>query len=79
MKIADLPRPWFLAAITGVPMSVLLAEADEEDAKEPEQTTRRVSHDKREGSSDKRARPWPHAGNRRCGRTRLAARLRLLV
>ena len=79
MKIADLPRPWFLAAITGVPMSVLLAQADEEDAEEPEPIGRRPFHDKRQGACDKRVRSWPHAGNRRCGRTRLAPRLRLLV
>jgi hypothetical protein len=70
MKIADLPRPWFLAALTGVPMSVLLAQADEEDAKE--QAGRRLSH-------DKRARSWQHAANPRCRRTRLADRFRLVV
>jgi hypothetical protein len=79
MTIADLPRPWFLAAMTGVPMSALLAQADEEDAKEPEPTARCMSHDKRERPGGKHARSWPRAGNRRCGRTRLAARFRLLV
>jgi hypothetical protein len=79
MKIADLPRPWFLAAITGVPMSVLLAQADEEDAEEPEPTGRRAPHHERQAACGKRARSWPHAGNRRCGRTKLAPRLRLLV
>ena len=72
MKIADLPRPWFLAALTGVPMSVLLAQADEEDAKESKQASRRLSH-------DKRARSWQHAANPRCRRTRLADRFRLVV
>jgi hypothetical protein len=32
MKIEDLPRPWLLAAMTGVPMSVLLERAERERA-----------------------------------------------
>jgi hypothetical protein len=79
MTIADLPRPWFLAAMTGVPMSVLLAQADEEDAKEPEQTARRVSYDNREGFCHEHAPSWPHAAHLRCRRTRLADRFRLVV
>jgi hypothetical protein len=32
MKIEDMPRPWLLAAMTGVPMSALLEQAERERA-----------------------------------------------
>jgi hypothetical protein len=30
MRIEDMPRPWLLAAVTGVPMTALLERADQE-------------------------------------------------
>jgi hypothetical protein len=36
MRIQDLPRPWLLAAMTGVPVSVLLERAEEERAEQAE-------------------------------------------
>lgn len=30
MKIEDMPRPWLLAAVIGVPMATLLERADQE-------------------------------------------------
>jgi hypothetical protein len=32
MRIEDMPRPWLLAAITGVPMSALLRAAEQQSA-----------------------------------------------
>lgn len=45
MKIEDLPRPWFLAAVTGVPMSDLLTRAEQEHTEEP-QAVRNASRDR---------------------------------
>jgi len=36
MRIEDLPRPWLLAAMTGVPMSALLEQAERERAERAE-------------------------------------------
>jgi hypothetical protein len=78
MAIADLPRPWFLAALTGVPMSDLLAQADEKDAEEPAATAMRASHVRHEMPCEKRMRAWPHV-QRRGGRIGFAGRFRLVV
>ena len=40
MTIDDLPRPWLLAAMTGVPMSVLLRRAEQERAEQSEEALR---------------------------------------
>jgi hypothetical protein len=37
MRIDEMPRPWLLAAMTGVPMSVLLERAEQERAERAEQ------------------------------------------
>lgn len=37
MRINDLPRPWLLAAVTGVPMSELLERAERERAERAEE------------------------------------------
>jgi hypothetical protein len=40
MTIEDLPRPWLLAAMTGVPMSVLLIRAEQERAERSQEALR---------------------------------------
>jgi hypothetical protein len=42
MRIEDLPRPWLLAAMTGVPMAVLLEQADREEAEQAERAWQRL-------------------------------------
>lgn len=42
MRIEDLPRPWLLAAMTGVPMSTLLEQAERERAEQAERERRRA-------------------------------------
>jgi hypothetical protein len=42
MRIEDLPRPWLLAAMTGVPMAVLLEQADREQAEQAERAWQRL-------------------------------------
>ena len=37
MRIDDIPRPWLLAAMTGLPMSALVKQAEEEAAERPEE------------------------------------------
>jgi hypothetical protein len=40
MRIEDMPRPWLLAAMTGVPMSALLEQAEKEHAEQVERARR---------------------------------------
>jgi hypothetical protein len=40
MRIEDMPRPWLLAAMTGVPMSALLEQAEQERAEQAEAARR---------------------------------------
>jgi hypothetical protein len=40
MRIEDMPRPWLLAAMTGVPMSALLERAERERAERAEEARR---------------------------------------
>lgn len=61
MKIEDLPRPWFLAAVTGVPMSDLLTRAEQEHTEEAHGAVRDESRD--------RVPTWPPAERRRPGTT----------
>jgi hypothetical protein len=42
MRIEDLPRPWLLAAMTGVPMAVLLEQAEREQAEQAERAWQRL-------------------------------------
>jgi hypothetical protein len=42
MKIEDLPRPWLLAAMTGVPMANLLEQAERERAEQAERAWQRL-------------------------------------
>jgi len=42
MKIEDLPRPWLLAAMTGVPMANLLEQAERERAEQEERAWQRL-------------------------------------
>jgi hypothetical protein len=42
MRIEDLPRPWLLAAVTGVPMAVLLEQAEREQAEQAERAWQRL-------------------------------------
>ena len=67
MKIADLPRPWLLAAMTGVPMSMLLEQAERERA---EQARRAWQSTLSEGRS---APAVVHRGGQRIELTRLAS------
>jgi hypothetical protein len=36
MRLEDMPRPWLLAAVTGVPMAALLRRAEREETPRPE-------------------------------------------
>jgi hypothetical protein len=40
MRIEDMPRPWLLAAMTGVPISALLEQAEREHAERAERARR---------------------------------------
>jgi hypothetical protein len=42
MKIEDLPRPWLLAAMTGVPVAVLLEQAHREQAERAERAWQKL-------------------------------------
>jgi hypothetical protein len=42
MRIEDLPRPWLLAAMTGVPMAVLLEQAEREQAEQAERAWQKL-------------------------------------
>jgi hypothetical protein len=42
MKIEDLPRPWLLAAMTGVPMANLLEQAERERAEQEARAWQRL-------------------------------------
>jgi hypothetical protein len=42
MRIEDLPRPWLLAAVTGVPMSALLDQAEHERAEKAERAWQKM-------------------------------------
>jgi hypothetical protein len=42
MRIEDLPRPWLLAAMTGVPMAALLEQAEREQAEQAERAWQRL-------------------------------------
>jgi hypothetical protein len=59
MRIEDMPRPWLLAAMTGVPMSVLLERAERERAERIEEARRHPFSDKyrRAGPADRPALP----------------------
>jgi len=46
MRIEDLPRPWLLAAMTGLPMSTLLERAEREHAERVEQARQRALGEK---------------------------------
>jgi hypothetical protein len=56
MRIQDLPRPWLLAAMTGVPVSVLLERAEEERAEQAEKAWQSAlgDHYRRVGSPAKK-------------------------
>ena len=49
MRIEDMPRPWLLAAVTGVPMAALLRRAEQENAATPQD----VAGDGQERRSDR--------------------------
>jgi hypothetical protein len=52
MRIEDMPRPWLLAAVTGVPMATLLERADQEHAEWLEATwLEAIQRDEEERSS----------------------------
>jgi hypothetical protein len=57
MRIEDLPRPWLLAAMTGVPMAALLERAERERAARIEQARRHPFSDmyRRAGAADRPA------------------------
>jgi hypothetical protein len=59
MRIEDLPRPWLLAAMTGLPVSALLERAERERAERMEQARQRPLGDKyrRSGIAERHARP----------------------
>jgi hypothetical protein len=42
MRIEDMPRPWLLAAMTGVPMAVLLEQAEREQAEQAERAWQKL-------------------------------------
>jgi hypothetical protein len=50
MRIDEMPRPWLLAAMTGVPMSVLLERAEQERAERAERERRNVVREQYRGS-----------------------------
>jgi hypothetical protein len=58
MRIEDLPRPWLLAAMTGLPVSALLERAERERA---EQARQRALGDRyrRAGIAERHALPVP--------------------
>jgi hypothetical protein len=51
MRIEDMPRPWLLAAVTGIPMLALLRRAEQEDAERPEETWQSALRDEEGRSS----------------------------
>jgi hypothetical protein len=54
MRIEDMPRPWLLAAVTGVPMAALLRRAEQEHAERPEATLPDTLRDEQERSGPDR-------------------------
>ena len=61
MRIEDLPRPWLLAAMTGLPMAALLERAERERAERIEQARQRALGEKyrRAGFAGAHALPAP--------------------
>jgi hypothetical protein len=67
MRIEDMPRPWLLAAMTGVPMTALLERAEQERAERLEEARRHPFSDK-----------YRHAGASAADRPALPLRVRLV-
>ncbi len=53
MRIEDLPRPWLLAAMTGVPMAVLLERAERERDERLEEARRHPFSDRYRRTGDR--------------------------
>jgi hypothetical protein len=72
MRIEDVPRPWLLSAMTGVPMSALLEQAERERAERAEVARQNALCEKyaRPSAADRRA---IHRLIRLIGSTRLAS------
>ena len=53
MKFEDIPRPWLLAAVTGVPMATLLRRAEQEDVEPPAALLHSLLCDEEKRASDR--------------------------